>query len=89
MKKVQNKENEPNELEAYIKKSLSAIKKGVEGNQGFSVNGLIEFDLAITKMRTGEGKFKIFVADLKGIKKSETISRLKFRVKMLDTDKKV
>ena len=69
------------ELEEYIRASLTAIQKGVEGGRGFIIHGLIEFDLAVTKTKSGDGRFKIFVADLKGLKKTETVSRIKFKVK--------
>ena len=81
MKTNSQKPEKSEELEEYIRATLFAIKKGVESGTGFSVYGLIEFDLAVTKIKSGDGRFKIFVADLKGVKKTETISRLKFRVR--------
>lgn len=81
MKNILNKVNKPEELENYIKTSLLAIKRGVGAESGFALHGLIEFDLAVTNLKSGDGRLKIFVADLRGIKKTETISRLRFKVR--------
>lgn len=69
------------ELEEYIRASLAAIRKGVATETGFAVHGLIEFDLAVTKIKEGKGGLRIYVVGAFGKQKSESISRLRFKVK--------
>ncbi len=81
MKNNSPKPEKSEELEEYIHASLTAIRKGVEAETGFSIHGLVEFDLAVTKVREGKGGLRIYVAEASGKQKSESVSRLRFKVK--------
>lgn len=71
---------EPKELEDYLKSSLSAIKRGVEGGGDFRISEPIEFDLAVINTQEGGGGLKIYVAKVEGGFKSEEISHIKIKV---------
>ena len=68
---------ESSELQEYIKSSIEAIRKGVEGT-GFRITKPIEFNIAVTNTTEGSGGLKIYVARAEGKLKSEEISHIKF-----------
>jgi hypothetical protein len=72
-------EIESKELQEYIKSSITAIKKGVEGTN-FRIIKPIEFNLAVTNTVEGGGGLKIYIAKAEGKLKSEEISHIKFEV---------
>lgn len=68
------------ELENYLKESLAAIKRGVEGDGEFKISGQIGFDLAVTNVKEGKAGIKIYVTSGSGSVKSEEVSRIKIKV---------
>lgn len=71
---------EPKELEEYLTAALGAIAAGVEKSGRFTIKSPVEFDLAVTNKKGGEGKLKIFVVDASAKVKTETVSKIKFKV---------
>lgn len=67
------------ELEKYLKESLAAIKRGVEGDGDFTISGPVTFDLAITNVKEGKAGIKIYVTNADGSVKSEEVSRIKIK----------
>ena len=73
--------SESTELEEYIRTTLGSIAKGVHASGDFRIQGLIEFDLAVTNTKEGKGGFKIYVVGTEAKQKSEKLSHIKFKVK--------
>jgi len=73
-------EIESEQLENYIKSTITAIKNGLKGT-GFEIGKPIEFDLAIVNTSEGGGGLKIYVAKAEGKLKSEEINHIKFEVR--------
>ncbi len=71
---------ESNELEEYIRATLASIKKGVHADGSFRIHGMIEFDLAVTNVKEAKGGLKVYVVGASGERKSEKISRIRFKV---------
>ncbi len=78
---------ESTELEEYIRSTLAAIKKGVHAEGSFRIHGLIEFDLAVTNVKEAKGGLKVYVVGASGERKSEKISRIKFKVRPYAAEK--
>ena len=72
--------NESEQLEKYIKTTITSIKNAIQGT-GFEIVKPIEFDLAVVNTSEGGGGFKIYIAKAEGKLKSEEISHIKFEVK--------
>ena len=69
------------ELEEYIRATLASIKKGVHADKESRIQGLIEFDLAVTNVKEGKSGLKIYVVAAGGKLRSEQVSRIRFRVR--------
>jgi len=67
------------ELKDYINSVLTSVQNGV--TPGFHLSGPIEFNLAVTNTRSGEGGLKVYVAKAEGKLKTEEISHIKFEVR--------
>lgn len=67
------------ELQEYIEDVLSQIEKGKGKHE---IWGSVHFDIAATKKVEGGGKIVVSVLGAEGSKKSESISRIQFRIQM-------
>lgn len=67
------------ELQEYIEDVLSQIEKG-KGKH--NVWGSVYFDIATTKKIEGGGKIGVSVVGLEGRSKSESVSRIQFKIRM-------
>ncbi len=82
------KTTKTNELEEYVREAISSIQAGV-GASGSRVEGTIDFDVAVTSTREGEGGFKIYVLTLGSRLKNEKVTHLTFKVRPSANVKKV
>ena len=70
---------ESNELQEYVRGTISAVTAGVQ-DTNLEIVEPIEFNLAVTNTAEGGGGMKIFIARAEGKLKSEEISHIKFEV---------
>lgn len=73
------------ELKTFVDSALATIKAEVGDSKGFVIRDTVEFDLAVTNTQEGGGKLKILVAGAEGKLKSESVSRIKFKVGRIST----
>lgn len=67
------------ELDRFVKSTLDSIRKGTE-DSGMVLNGNIQFELAVVKLKEGEGGVKVYVVDA-GVKyRKEEISKITFEI---------
>ncbi len=66
-------------LEEFINNTLANIKSGVDNR--FAIDGPIEFELAVVKIKEGDGKFRIYVVEAGAKYNKEEVSKIKFKIK--------
>lgn len=66
------------ELEEYVRSVCTNIQKGIV--EGLTLDGAIEFELAVVNTKEDSGGLKLFVLDAKGHYNKEEISKIKFKI---------
>jgi len=69
---------ESEDLEKFVASTINSIKKGIP--EDYRLEGQVDFELAVVKVKEAKGGFKLFVADASGSYGKEAISRIKFSV---------
>lgn len=67
------------ELDRFVKSTIESIRKGTE-DSGMVLNGNIEFELAVVKLKEGEGGVKVYVVDAGVNYSKEEISKITFEI---------
>lgn len=67
------------ELDKCVKSTIESILKGTE-DSGMVLKGNIGFELAVVKLKEGEGGLKLYVADAGVNYSKEEISKITFEI---------
>jgi len=67
------------ELDKFIESTIESIRKGTEYS-GVVLNGNIQFELAVVKLKEGEGGLKVYVVDAGASYRKEEISKITFEI---------
>ena len=67
------------ELDKFVKSTIESIRKGTE-DSGMVLNGNIGFELAVVKLKEGEGGVKVYVVDAGASYRKEEISKITFEI---------
>ena len=68
------------DIENFVRSVLNGIDKALDEKR-YIRGGVVDFNLAVVKTKTGSSGFKIFVAEAEGKYSSEKMSTVKFTVK--------
>ena len=69
---------ESKELKDLVKSTIEGIEKGLK--KGYSLQGDIEFDVAVVNVKRAEGGLKLLVVGVSGKYDKENISKIRFKV---------
>lgn len=69
---------ESQELTDLVRSTIEGIEKGLQN--GYSLQGDIEFEVAIVKMKSADGGVKLVVVNASGKYNKEEVSKIKFKV---------
>jgi len=69
---------ESEELKDLVKSTIEGIEKGLK--KGYSLQGDIEFEVAVVNVKKAEGGVKLLVVSATGKYDKENISKIRFKV---------